>query len=110
MDISYIDIIGFTAAIITNVSLYPQAYNVYIIISTHNYERLYTLSLYTFMTTSFGCCLWIIYGVYITSFPIIFGSAMSLLPSCYISCILLYSRYLLYNSDITIADVPSTLN
>jgi uncharacterized protein with PQ loop repeat len=34
-----IDVIGFTAAIITNISFYPQAYEIYIIVNTHEYEK-----------------------------------------------------------------------
>lgn len=99
MNISYNDIIGYVAAVITNISMYPQAYDVYVIMSTRNYEKLSSLSLGTFSITGFGCCLWIIYGINLSIYPIIFGCIMTIIPSFYISCTLLYARkILLYNN------------
>ena len=40
-----IDVVGYSAAVITNVSIFPQAYDVYIIVSTAEYNKLIGLSL-----------------------------------------------------------------
>ena len=41
-----VEAIGYGAAVITNISVYPQAYEVYIIVQTKQYAKLNTLSIY----------------------------------------------------------------
>ena len=93
MNIFYIDIIGFAAAIITNFSFYPQAYEVYLITSTHEYEKLNSLSLGTFALTGFGCTLWLIYSSILQIYPIILGSILTIIPAIYISSTIIFWRY-----------------
>ena len=78
------EIIGYTAAVINNISVYPQAYEVYIIVSAKQYEKLKTLSTHMFILQLIGCMLWLSYSYYKKLYPIIFGSIMTILPSGYI--------------------------
>ena len=78
------EIVGYTAAVINNISVYPQAYEVYIIVSAKQYEKLKTLSTHMFMLQLIGCALWLLYSYYKKLYPIIFGSIMTILPSGYI--------------------------
>lgn len=79
-----INIIGYTAALITNISIYPQAYDVYIIVSTNECEKLNSLSLIMYILQSGGCMIWLCYGILLLMYPIIIGSILRLLPSIYI--------------------------
>lgn len=96
MNIYLIDIIGFAAAIITNISFYPQAYDIYIIMNTHQYEKLYTLSLSTFSLTGIGCVLWLIYAIILLIYPVIFGTILTIIPSIYICSVLIYYKLYIY--------------
>ena len=92
---SLIIISGYMAAIISNVSLYPQAWEVRRIIKTCEYEKLNSISLSTFSLNLAGCGLWLIYGIASELYPIIFGSILSIIPSTYICIILLYWHIML---------------
>ena len=81
---SSLDIIGYVAAVITNVSVYPQAREVYVIINTEEYDKLYAISLSMYLLQTTGCVFWLVYGVAIKTYPIIFGSIMCIIPSSYI--------------------------
>lgn len=87
---THIDWIGFSAAIITNVSFYPQAYEVYIIFKRKDYDKLNAISLPTFSLTGFGCSLWLIYSLLLDIKPIMLGSILTIVPSLYICTILIY--------------------
>ena len=78
------EIVGYSAAVINNVSVYPQAYEVYIIVSAQQYEKLKTLSIHMFVLQLVGCILWLSYSYYKMLYPIIFGSIMTIIPSGYI--------------------------
>jgi len=84
------DIIGFAAAIITNISFYPQAYEIYNIAKAKEYERLDAVSLTTFSLTGGGCTLWLIYSCILQIYPIMLGSTLTIIPSIYICVILIY--------------------
>jgi uncharacterized protein with PQ loop repeat len=88
-----IDVIGFTAAIITNISFYPQAYEIYIIVNTHEYEKLNSISLLTFSMTGFGCTLWLIYAIILSIYPMIMGSILTIIPSIYICSVLSFYKF-----------------
>ena len=92
-----IDIIGFSAAIITNISFYPQAYEIYIIVNTREYEKLDSISLATFSMTGFGCTLWLIYAIILSIYPMIMGSVLTIIPSLYICSVLLFYKFLYKN-------------
>ena len=78
------EIVGYSAAVINNISVYPQAYEVYIIVSAKQYEKLKTLSTHMFTLQLLGCMLWLSYSYYKHLYPIIFGSIMTIIPSGYI--------------------------
>lgn len=77
-------IIGYTGAVITNISVYPQAYEVYVIINTNEYDKLNGLSLTMYSLQTTGCFIWLTYSVLLRLYPIIFGSIFCIIPSIYI--------------------------
>ena len=83
-EIIVIDALGYSAAIITNISLYPQAYEVYIILQTSEYFKLQSISVTTYVIQLIGCLFWLIYGIIINTYPIIAGSILCIVPSTYI--------------------------
>ena len=98
-----IDIIGFTAAIITNISFYPQAYEIYIIVNTHEYGKLNSISLLTFSMTGFGCTLWLIYAIILSIYPMIMGSILTIIPSIYICSVLSFYKFFYKDSQHSLA-------
>ena len=90
-----IELIGYLAAITTNISLYPQAYEVYIIIDTKEYDKLNSISIPTFSLQILGCIFWLTYALLLKIQPIIAGSIMSMLPSSYIT----YKTYIYRNHN-----------
>lgn len=88
-----IDIVGYIAAFITNISLYPQTYKIYRISASREYEKLHTISLPTYLLNVLGCSLWLCYGTLVNAYPILFGSIMSIIPATYICFTLIYVRY-----------------
>ena len=71
-----IETIGYTAAVVTNISVYPQAYEVYVIVQTRQYtklkdtfnynifftnNRLFFLAIICFNTTDNTSYIWIYY-------------------------------------------------
>lgn len=80
-----INIIGYAAAIVTNISVYPQAYDVYIIVNTLEYERLNSLSQTTFSLQLLGCIFWLIFGILTSIYPIFIGAIMRIIPATYIT-------------------------
>lgn len=85
-----VETLGYVAAIITNISVYPQAYEVYIIVQTRQYSKLNTLSITTFTLQTTGCFFWLTYALIQNLFPVIFGSIMCIIPSTYIIFNLIY--------------------
>jgi uncharacterized protein with PQ loop repeat len=80
-----IDVIGYAAAIVTNISVYPQAYDVYIIVNTFEYEKLNSLSQTTFSLQLLGCIFWLIFGILTAIYPIFIGAIMRIIPATYIT-------------------------
>ena len=76
---------GYAAAVVTNVSVYPQAYEVYVIVKTGEHEKLLGISLCMYVLQASGCVLWLIYACAMGLYPIIFGSVLCLVPSTYIA-------------------------
>ena len=85
-----IETLGYTAAVITNISVYPQAYEVYVIVQTRQYTKLNTLSITTFSLQTVGCFFWLSYALIQHILPVIFGSIMCIIPSTYILFNLIY--------------------
>ena len=79
-----IDIIGYTAAVVTNISIFPQAYNVSIIVSRGELNKLNAISPCMFILQFSGCALWFLYAFLMNLFPIMAGSVITMVPSSYI--------------------------
>ena len=67
-----VDLIGYFAATCTTISFVPQLIRVYRLKSAHE------ISLTMFLVFSFGVFLWLVYGIYIGSFPVIAANALTL--------------------------------
>ena len=67
-----IEIIGFTAAILTTISFLPQAIKVWKTKSAKD------LSLTMFFLFTTGVLLWMVYGCLIKNYPVIIGNAFTL--------------------------------
>ena len=67
-----INILGYLAALCTSLSFVPQVYK---IIRTRNTTGI-SLIMYALFVT--GVFLWLIYGIMIWSFPVIFANALTL--------------------------------
>jgi len=99
------DILGYIAAIITNISIYPQAYLMHTIIKLQNYDELDAISLPTFALHCIGCTLWLIYGFLTSTYPLVMGSILCIIPSGYITvCIIIYKPT---NTDSQISSISS---
>ena len=81
--------LGFIAATFTNISLYPQAYKLHVIINSNDIEKIKSISLTTFLLNLTGSFLWLWYGIILKLYPIIFGSIFSIVPSLYITIVLI---------------------
>ncbi len=78
MPINFTEIIGIVAGTATTASFIPQAYRVY------KTRKTADLSAGMFILLSTGLCLWIIYGIYLLSFPIILANGITLILALYI--------------------------
>lgn len=87
----YADVIGYTAAFVTNISMFPQAVDIW------KNSNLHTINPCAFLTQTVGCGLWLYYGLENNTYPIIAGSIMSLIPNSYITYKSLAYRYNLMN-------------
>ncbi|MFC4268257.1 SemiSWEET transporter [Polaribacter marinivivus] len=74
----YFEIIGFLAAILTTVAFFPQVIKVY---KTQNTQ---SISLSMYIVFSIGILLWLVYGFYLNSLPMIIANAITLVSSIYI--------------------------
>ncbi len=66
-----IEIIGYAAAACTTISFFPQ---LYLVVKTRD-TRSISLSMYLIFTL--GILFWLMYGIYITSWPIILANAIT---------------------------------
>ena len=73
-----IDLTGYLAAIGTTGAFIPQTIKVF------RTKRTEDLSLRTFLFLSLGIILWIIYGVFLSSIPIILANSITLFMTGYI--------------------------
>ena len=92
MDITLIDGLGFLAALITNLSIYPQVYRLYIIVKKKDYAKLNAISITAYSFHVFGCCLYLIYSSIKGLYPIIFGSILFIIPALSIIFIVAFFR------------------
>jgi len=70
-----INLVGYIAAICTTISFLPQLIRVYRLKSAHE------ISLTMFLVYSFGVSLWLLYGIFIGSLPVIVANALSVVLS-----------------------------
>jgi MtN3 and saliva related transmembrane protein len=70
-----VDLIGYVAAACTTISFLTQLIRVYRLKSAHE------ISLIMFLVFSFGVFLWLLYGIFIRSFPVIVANALTLVLS-----------------------------
>ena len=75
---SIADIIGFTAAVISSISMTPQVIKIYRTKKTND------LSLGAFSVLATGLFLWLVYGLLIHSIPIMAGNAIGVSFTLYI--------------------------
>lgn len=68
---NYIELIGFGAAICTTIAFLPQA------IKTWKTKSAEDLSLFMFLIFSVGIVLWLVYGILISSIPMILANAFT---------------------------------
>ncbi len=73
-----LDILGFAAAIGTTGSFIPQAYKVF------KTKKTGDLSLGMYVFFCIGLFLWMMYGVFIKSFPVILSNLITLIMAAYI--------------------------
>jgi MtN3 and saliva related transmembrane protein len=66
-----INLVGYVAAICTTISFVPQLIRVYRLKSAHE------ISLTMFLVYSFGVFLWLLYGIFIGSLPVIVSNVFS---------------------------------
>ena len=74
----HLEIIGFLAAILTTVAFFPQVIKVY---KTQNTQ---SISLSMYIVFSIGILLWLVYGFYLNSLPMIIANTITLVSSIYI--------------------------
>ncbi len=75
---NYFEIIGFLAAILTTVAFFPQVIKVYKTKDTKS------ISLTMYIILSIGLLCWLIYSVYLSSFPMILANTITLVFTIYI--------------------------
>jgi len=80
-----VNLIGSVAAICTTISFIPQLIRVYRLKSAHE------ISLSMFLVFSFGVFLWLLYGIFIRSIPVIFANGFTLALS--LAILVLKIRY-----------------
>ncbi len=76
------DIIGFAAAIITTASFIPQA------VKTMKTKNTAGISLIMYIFFTFGVSLWIVYGISVKDYPILFANGVSI----FLSATILYTK------------------
>ena len=84
--------VGYLAAVVINISVYPQARKVQLIVASKDYNKLSSLSIPMFSLQTAGCILWLIYAFISSIYPIMFGSIMCFIPSLYILCNITYYK------------------
>jgi MtN3 and saliva related transmembrane protein len=73
-----VNAIGFSAAILSAISMAPQVFKLY------RTKKTGDLSLWAFSVLASGLFLWLVYGVLIRAIPIIIGNAVGFTFSMYI--------------------------
>ncbi len=72
------EIIGFLAALLTTIAFIPQVLKIYH--TNHTAD----LSLATFLMFTTGVLFWLIYGIYLVSYPMILANTITFILALYI--------------------------
>jgi MtN3 and saliva related transmembrane protein len=73
-----VETIGMSAAILSTLNQFPQAYKVFRTRDTNS------ISLYMYCIVEAAIILWLVYGIILSDAPLIFANSLSLLPITYI--------------------------
>jgi MtN3 and saliva related transmembrane protein len=76
--INYADLIGYLAAALTTISFVPQAWLVW------RTRRAENLSLAMYLVFATGVALWLVYGLWIGSWPVVIANAITLMLAGFI--------------------------
>ena len=101
-----VETLGYAAAVVTNISVYPQAYEVHMIVGSGDTEKLASISLTMFLLQGAGCAMWFVYALFRGIWPVVAGSMMTMLPSGYI--IVMVMAYRKDDVELAIADVDTS--
>ncbi|MBN2742957.1 MtN3 and saliva related transmembrane protein [Breznakibacter xylanolyticus] len=71
----FIDITGTSAAILTTVAMFPQAFR---IIKTRDVK---SISMWMYLTNSLGIVMWGTYGLLLNQKPIIYANLVAIVPA-----------------------------
>ena len=74
----FFEALGFLAAILTTVAFFPQ------VIKVHKTKETTSISLSMYIVLTIGILLWLVYGVYLESLPIIVANAVTFTSAVYI--------------------------
>ena len=80
-----VELLGTFAGVLTSFAFFPQ------IIKLVKTRQSAGISIITYVTTLLGCLLWFIYGVFISSYPLIFFNVLNIITSTTI--LVLSNRY-----------------
>ncbi len=75
---NYADLIGYLAATLTTISFVPQAWLVW------RTRRAENLSLAMYLVFATGVALWLVYGLWIGSWPVVIANAITLMLAGFI--------------------------
>lgn len=78
MDSTTLETIGYAAAALTTVSQFPQAYK---IIKTKDTR---SISFTMYLVFMLGVLMWLLYGVFVGSNPMVLANAITIVPVAYI--------------------------
>lgn len=75
---SSVELVGYVAATLTTTAFFPQ------VIKTYKSKDTKSISLSMYAVLTLGIILWLIYGLYLNSYPIILANAVTLIAVLYI--------------------------
>ena len=84
MPAAAVEALGYAAAVVTNISVYPQAYEVRMVVANGDIEKLSSISLTMFVLQGAGCTMWLIYALSRGIWPVVAGSVLTIMPAGYI--------------------------
>ncbi|MCU7693383.1 SemiSWEET family sugar transporter [Haoranjiania flava] len=87
MELNALNIVGTSAAILSTLNQFPQAYKVFKTGDTHS------ISLAMYCIVEVAITLWLVYGIMLNDFPLILANSLSLIPITYIWIVKLINVY-----------------